>query len=66
MPRLGHYHRTCPAHVEDEVRRAGARFGRGVVTTARGTASDGGPAVTVQVGNSLAAGWPGDACRLTT
>jgi len=64
--RLGRYYRTYPAYVEDEVRAALAdprrQFERGPVTlTARGTATDDGPAFVVQDGNYLSARWPGDA-----
>src|SRR3984957_4438266 len=64
--RLGRYYRTYPAYVEDEVRAAladpGRQFERGPVTlTARGTATDDGPAFVVQDGNYLSARWPGDA-----
>jgi putative intracellular protease/amidase len=64
--RLGRYYRTYPAYVEDEVRAAltnpAAQFRRGPLTlTARGTATDDGPAFVVQDGNYLSARWPGDA-----
>lgn len=59
--RLGRYYRTYPAYVEDEVREAGARFERGPLSAARGTATDDGPAFTVQDGHYLSARWPGDA-----
>jgi putative intracellular protease/amidase len=64
--RLGRYYRTYPAYVEDEVRAAhdnpGRQFECGPVTlTARGTATDDGPAFVVQDGNYLSARWPGDA-----
>jgi len=59
--KLGRYYRTYPAYVEDEVRATGAKFERGPVSTARGTATDDGPAFTVQDGNYVSARWPGDA-----
>lgn len=60
--RLGRYYRTYPAYVEDEVRAAGAVFVRGPrAGTRRGSASDDGPAFTVQDGRYLSARWPGDA-----
>jgi putative intracellular protease/amidase len=59
--RRGRYYRTYPAYVEDEVRAAGARFERGPISTARGTATDDGPAFTVQDGHYVSARWPGDA-----
>jgi putative intracellular protease/amidase len=59
--KLGRYYRTYRAYVEDEVRKAGARFERGPIATARGTATDDGPAFTVQDGNYVSARWPGDA-----
>lgn len=59
--KLGGYYRTYPAYVEDEVRQTGARFERGPIAAARGTATDDGPAFTVQDGNYLSARWPGDA-----
>jgi putative intracellular protease/amidase len=63
--RLGRYYRTYPAYVEDEVRAAldpGGQFRRGpVARTARGTATDDGPAFVVQDGSYLSARWPGDA-----
>jgi putative intracellular protease/amidase len=62
--RLGRYYRTYPAYVQDEVRAAlddPARFERGPVSLARGTASEDGPAFVVRDGNYLSARWPGDA-----
>jgi len=64
--RLGRYYRTYPAYVEDEVKGAladpGGQFARGPVTlSAKGTATDDGPAFVVQDGNYLSARWPGDA-----
>jgi putative intracellular protease/amidase len=59
--KLGSYYRTYPAYVEDEVRQAGARVEQGPFTLTRGTATDDGPAFTVQDGNYLSARWPGDA-----
>ncbi|GDY30882.1 type 1 glutamine amidotransferase domain-containing protein [Gandjariella thermophila] len=62
--RLGRYYRTYPAYVEDEVKAAlddPARFERGPIGLARGTATDDGPAFVVRDGNYLSARWPGDA-----
>ncbi|TJZ58732.1 thiamine biosynthesis protein ThiJ [Streptomyces piniterrae] len=64
--RLGRYYRTYPAYVEDEVRAAldapATQFARGPrVLSARGTATDDGPAFVVRDGNYLSARWPGDA-----
>lgn len=64
--RLGRYYRTYPAYVQDEVEAAlddpGRQFERGPRTlSARGSATDDGPAFTVADGNYLSARWPGDA-----
>jgi putative intracellular protease/amidase len=64
--RLGRYYRTYPAYVEDEVKAAlddpGRQFQRGpVVLSARGIATDDGPAFAVTDRNYLSARWPGDA-----
>jgi len=64
--RLGRYYRTYPAYVEDEVRAAlddpASQFERGPVTlSARGAATDDGPAFVVQDRNYVSARWPGDA-----
>src|SRR6266852_7049052 len=64
--RLGRYYRTYPAYVEDEVKAAlddpASQFERGPVTlSARGTATDNGPAFVVQDRNYVSARWPGDA-----
>ena len=64
--RLGHYYRTYPAYVQDEVEAAlddpGSQFRRGpIVTGARGTATNDRPAFTVTDRNYLSARWPGDA-----
>lgn len=64
--RLGRYYRTYPAYVEDEVKAAladpGSQFERGPwALTARGTASDDGPAFVVEDGTYVSARWPGDA-----
>jgi putative intracellular protease/amidase len=64
--RLGHYYRTYPAYVEDEVKAAlddpGRQFERGpIVLSARGTAADDTPAFAVTDRNYLSARWPGDA-----
>jgi putative intracellular protease/amidase len=64
--RLGHYYRTYPAYVEDEVRAAlddpARQFSRGPHTlSARGTATDDTPAFVVQDRNYVSARWPGDA-----
>ena len=65
--RLGRYYRTYPAYVEDEVRAAlggSGRFERGPRTlSARGTATDDGPAFVVEDGRYVSARWPGDAYR---
>ncbi len=62
----GRYYRTYDAYVEDEVRAAlddpGAQFIRGPFgQSARGTATDHGPAMVVEDGSYLSARWPGDA-----
>jgi putative intracellular protease/amidase len=62
----GRYYRTYDAYVEDEVRAAldkpEAQFVRGPFgRSARGTATDHGPAMIVEDGNYLSARWPGDA-----
>jgi putative intracellular protease/amidase len=64
--RLGHYYRTYPAYVEDEVKAAlddpGSQFQRGPVNvSARGTATDDSAAFVVQDRNYVSARWPGDA-----
>jgi len=64
--RLGRYYRTYPAYVEEEVRGAledpDGQFERGPVTlSARGTATDDGPAFVVHDRNYVSARWPGDA-----
>jgi putative intracellular protease/amidase len=64
--RLGRYYRTYPAYVQDEVEAAlddsRGQFRRGPLTlSARGTATDDGPAFTVADRNYLSARWPGDA-----
>lgn len=64
--RLGHYYRTYPAYVQDEVEAAlddpGRQFQRGpIVAGARGTATNDQPAFTVTDRNYLSARWPGDA-----
>jgi putative intracellular protease/amidase len=63
--RLGRYYRTYPAYVEDEVIAAldgPGRFQRGPrVLTAKGTATDDGPAFVVEDGSYVSARWPGDA-----
>jgi putative intracellular protease/amidase len=64
--RLGRYYRTYPAYVEDEVRAAldnpDGQFERGPVTlSARGSATDDGPAFVVPDRNYVSARWPGDA-----
>jgi putative intracellular protease/amidase len=64
--RLGRYYRTYPAYVEDEVKAAlddpRRQFERGPrVLSARGTATDDGPAFVVQDGSYVSARWPGDA-----
>jgi putative intracellular protease/amidase len=64
--RLGRSYRTYPAYVEDEVRAAledpGSQFMRGPETlSARGTATDDGPAFVVRDRNYVSARWPGDA-----
>src|SRR3984885_4862575 len=64
--RLGRYYRTYPAYVEDEVKASlddpRAQFVRGPRTlSARGTATDDGPAFAVTDGNYVSARWPGDA-----
>jgi putative intracellular protease/amidase len=60
--RLGHYYRTYPAYVEDEVRAAGALVQPGPrVLSRRGTATDDSPAFTVRDGRYVSARWPGDA-----
>jgi len=64
--RLGRYYRTYPAYVEDEVRAAlldpDGQFKRGpFVLSARGTATDDGPAFVVVDGRYVSARWPGDA-----
>ncbi len=66
--KLGRYYRTYPAYVEDEVRAAladaDAQFVRGPkVRTARGTATDDGPAFVVEDGRYVSARWPGDAYK---
>jgi putative intracellular protease/amidase len=62
--RLGRYYRTYPAYVEDEVAAAlgdSGRFERGPrVLSARGTATDDGPAFVVEDGAYVSARWPGD------
>jgi putative intracellular protease/amidase len=62
--RLGRYYRTYPAYVEDEVVAAlgaAGRFERGPrVLSARGTATDDGPAFVVEDGAYVSARWPGD------
>jgi putative intracellular protease/amidase len=69
--KLGRYYRTYDAYVEDEVRAAlddpQAQFVRGPFgQTARGTASDHGPATVVEDRNYLSARWPGDAYLFAT
>ncbi len=62
--RLGHYYRTYPTYVEDEVIAAlgdRACFERGPRTIKRGSADDDSPAFVVEDGNYLSARWPGDA-----
>jgi putative intracellular protease/amidase len=64
--KLGRYYRTYDAYVEDEVRAAlddpTRQFVRGPFgQSARGTATDHGPAMVVEDGNYLSARWPGDA-----
>jgi len=63
--KLGRYYRTYPAYVEDEVRaslREPGQFERGPRTlSARGTATDDGPAFVVEDGRYVSARWPGDA-----
>ena len=64
--KLGTYYRTYPAYVEDEVKAAltdaAAQFVLGPkVRTARGTATDDGPAFVVEDGRYVSARWPGDA-----
>lgn len=64
--KLGRYYRTYDAYVEDEVRAAlrdpDKQFVRGPLNlTARGTASDDGPALVVEDGRYLSGRWPGDA-----
>ena len=66
--KLGRYYRTYPAYVEDEVKAAladaDAQFVRGPkVRTARGTATDDGPAFVVEDGRYVSARWPGDAYK---
>ena len=66
--KLGRYYRTYPAYVEDEVKAAltdpAAQFVRGPkVRTARGTATDDGPAFVVEDGRYVSARWPGDAYK---
>jgi putative intracellular protease/amidase len=68
--KLGRYYRTYPAYVEDEVKAAlddpAAQFVRGPRTmTARGTATDDGPAFVVEDGRYVSARWPGDAYLFT-
>jgi putative intracellular protease/amidase len=62
--RLGRYYRTYPAYVQDEVTAAlgDGRFVRGPrALTARGTATNDGPAFAVVDGDYVSARWPGDA-----
>lgn len=65
--KLGHYYRTYPAYVEDEVRAAldaPAQLEHGPrVMTKRGTATDDSAAFMVRDGNYVSARWPGDAYR---
>jgi putative intracellular protease/amidase len=67
--RLGRYYRTYPAYVQDEITAVLASpsdFQRGPRTVSqRGTATDHGPAFTVQDGNYISARWPGDAYLFT-
>ena len=62
--RLGHYYRTYPAYVEDEVKAAlrtpAEQFHPGPRTLTRGTATDDRHAFVVQDGTYLSARWPGD------
>lgn len=66
--KLGHYYRTYPAYVEDEVRGVLATPGqwrRGPLTLGRrGSHEDDGAAFVVEDGNYLSARWPGDAYLL--
>lgn len=68
--RLGHYYRTYPSYVEDEVRAAlsdPSLFVRGPrVLLRRGTATDDRAAFTVRDDNYLSARWPGDAYLFTS
>ncbi|NLU73290.1 thiamine biosynthesis protein ThiJ [Streptomyces sp. HNM0575] len=64
--KLGRYYRTYPTYVEDEVKATldvpGKQFRRGPrAGTARGTATDDGPAFVVEDRNYVSARWPGDA-----
>jgi putative intracellular protease/amidase len=63
--KLGRYYRTYPAYVQDEVVAALAdpsQFERGPRTlSARGNATDDGPAFVVEDGRYVSARWPGDA-----
>jgi putative intracellular protease/amidase len=63
--RLGRYYRTYPEYVQDEVVAAlsdPGHFQLGPrVMTARGTATDDGPAFVVEDGSYVSARWPGDA-----
>jgi putative intracellular protease/amidase len=61
--KLGHYYRTYPAYVEDEVVAAlgaPADFERGPRTTKRGTDTDDSHAFVVEDGDYISARWPGD------
>jgi putative intracellular protease/amidase len=63
--KLGHYYRTYPRYVEDEVRgalRSGDQLLRGPLAgTSRGTDTNDKPAFVVTDGNYISARWPGDA-----
>lgn len=64
--KLGRYHRTYPAYVEDEVRGAlvspGTQFVRGPFELSRrGTATDDAHAFVVEDGRYVSGRWPGDA-----
>ncbi len=60
--KLGRYYRTYPEYVQDEVRRAAARFERGPINLGRrGTETDDRPAFVVEDGRYVSARWPGDA-----
>jgi putative intracellular protease/amidase len=61
--RLGHYYRTYPEYVQDEVTAAlndGSQFVRGPRNLRRGTRDDHGPAFVVEDGSYVSARWPGD------